>query len=179
MSANRWIVHVKEFASKHNMTYGEALKNTTCKATYRYYNQFLIKGAGDRDDENQKMFQEDHLGRKASKVHRYPLARPLSYEEMFQMDRRGIAPHAQLERPIPRSITTARPLIKRIVAVVRFDDGTIDLVESDNRRDRELTDLEIMELLQDHELREIILDADQIDELRNILGERRRRSNNL
>jgi hypothetical protein len=46
MSANRWIVHVKEFASKHNMKYGEALKHPTCKATYRYYSQFLIKGGG-------------------------------------------------------------------------------------------------------------------------------------
>ena len=54
MSANRWIVHVKEFASKHNMTYGEALKNTTCKATYRYYNQFIIKGAGDRSEETKE-----------------------------------------------------------------------------------------------------------------------------
>ncbi len=54
MSANKWIVHVKEFASKHNMTYGEALKNTTCKATYRYYNQFMIKGAGDRSEETKE-----------------------------------------------------------------------------------------------------------------------------
>jgi hypothetical protein len=54
MSANRWIVHVKEFASKYNMTYGDALKNPTCKATYRYYNQFLIKGSGDRSEETKE-----------------------------------------------------------------------------------------------------------------------------
>ena len=66
MSANRWIVHVKEFASKHNMTYGEALKNTTCKATYRYYNQFLIKGAGGKfstvqNRDNQQISRLDYV----------------------------------------------------------------------------------------------------------------------
>jgi hypothetical protein len=69
MSANRWIVHVKEFASKHNMTYGEALKNTTCKATYRYYNQFLIKGAGDRDDDERRQNREREIQQRLSRQH--------------------------------------------------------------------------------------------------------------
>lgn len=31
---NPWIVHVKEYASKHNMSYSKALKDPNCKATY-------------------------------------------------------------------------------------------------------------------------------------------------
>jgi hypothetical protein len=37
---NKWVIHVKEFASKHGIKYGDALKNPTCKATYRYHNKF-------------------------------------------------------------------------------------------------------------------------------------------
>ena len=29
-----WIAHVKDFAKKHKMKYGEALKNTQCKSEY-------------------------------------------------------------------------------------------------------------------------------------------------
>ena len=30
-----WIAHVKSFAAKHKMKYGDALKNAQCKTEYR------------------------------------------------------------------------------------------------------------------------------------------------
>ena len=32
---NQWVTHVKQFANKNNLTYGDALKNLKCKASYR------------------------------------------------------------------------------------------------------------------------------------------------
>jgi hypothetical protein len=33
--ANSWIQHVKEYASKHGMSYRTALKDPQCKAAYK------------------------------------------------------------------------------------------------------------------------------------------------
>lgn len=38
---NKWIQHVKEFADKHKLKYGEALKHPQCKASYA-----TISGSG-------------------------------------------------------------------------------------------------------------------------------------
>ena len=32
---NKWIMHVKDYAKKHNMSYRDALKNPACKASYK------------------------------------------------------------------------------------------------------------------------------------------------
>lgn len=32
---NKWIQHVKSYASKHNMSYNEALRSTACKKAYK------------------------------------------------------------------------------------------------------------------------------------------------
>ena len=41
---NGWIIHVKSFASKHHLKYGDALKHPQCKATY--HKGGSIYGAG-------------------------------------------------------------------------------------------------------------------------------------
>lgn len=32
---NPWIMHVREYAKKHNMKYNEAMKDPACKAAYK------------------------------------------------------------------------------------------------------------------------------------------------
>lgn len=32
---NKWIQHVKDYASKHNMSYRDALRDPKCKAAYK------------------------------------------------------------------------------------------------------------------------------------------------
>lgn len=32
---NKWVIYVKKFAQKHNMTYGEALRCAKCKSAYK------------------------------------------------------------------------------------------------------------------------------------------------
>lgn len=33
--ANSWIMHVKQYAKKHGMSYSEALKSPGCKSSYK------------------------------------------------------------------------------------------------------------------------------------------------
>ena len=32
---NKWIMHVKDYAKKHNMSYNEALRSPACKKAYK------------------------------------------------------------------------------------------------------------------------------------------------
>ena len=32
---NKWIAHVRQFASKHKMSYRDALKHPSCKSSYK------------------------------------------------------------------------------------------------------------------------------------------------
>ena len=44
--ASAWVTHVKSFAQKHKMKYGEALKNAQCKSehTQASFNTMRYKG---------------------------------------------------------------------------------------------------------------------------------------
>jgi hypothetical protein len=41
--ANRWISFVKTYASENNISYGCAISNPECRATYKSYVKFKLK----------------------------------------------------------------------------------------------------------------------------------------
>jgi hypothetical protein len=48
---NKWISHVKSFASKNGMKYGDALKDPKCKAAYKHGSK-MRGGYGDEEEDD-------------------------------------------------------------------------------------------------------------------------------
>lgn len=85
-----WINHIKDFSKKHNLTYGQALKNQECSKSYKKKEEVSVKSPSDDSTNDNKIYRKSitPIGRKGGKsiiakqlIHMFPLFN--TYVELF------------------------------------------------------------------------------------------------